>query len=71
MSVNATTRDVGLAVRDALEHLTHFFVYQEDEHGDPMEDGQVEIFDVDASDASNLVLRLTNGQQFTIHIVAR
>jgi len=68
--LEAVTRDIGLAVRDGLEHLTHVTLWRDDEHGDDEARGQLEIFDVDASDADNLILELNNGQKFTIRIIA-
>jgi len=69
-AVTATTRDIGLAVRDALALLPDVCTYCDDEHGDDMEKGKVEIWDIDASDANNLILHLADGQQFTIRIIA-
>jgi hypothetical protein len=65
----ATTRDIGLAIRDALEHLTHVTVYRDDEHGDDEAVTRCEIWNVDAGNADNLVIELVNGQKFTIRVV--
>ena len=57
-----STRDVGLALREALEGKS---VSPCDEHRDL---GNV-IF-VDVSDANNPIIHLENGQNFTVRIIA-
>jgi hypothetical protein len=68
--MKATTRDIGLALRDALEHLTHITVWRDDECGDDEAKDRVEIWNVDVSDPDNPILDLANGQSFTIRIFA-
>lgn len=70
MATTITTRDIGLAVRDALEHLTHVPIYQDDEHGDDTEVARMEIWNVDVSDPSNVLIDMANGQTFVLRVVA-
>lgn len=65
------TRDIGFAIRDALECGT-VVPYREDEHGDLIESecGAVFIDSVDVSDPSNVILVDEIGRRFAIRIVA-
>ena len=63
-----TTRDIALAIRDGLEHLTHVTAYRDDEHGDEQPIARWQIFDVDASHPGVVLIELVNGQRFTISV---
>ena len=81
MTIQFTTRDVGLAIRDNLEQAqVHHFVEGEGVGGEfvHIEDGRefvsreiVDVIAVDVSDPSNIIIQLDNGQCFTCRIVTR
>ncbi len=65
---NLETRDIGILIRDRLEDDT---VCSHREHdGDLIEDGEEEIEFIDVSDPDNLVIFVSNGQTFTVRIIA-
>lgn len=67
--MKALTRDLGIAIRDALED-ENFHILKEEE-GELIESGQmVEITVIDVSDPDNPIVELENGQQFIIRIIA-
>lgn len=62
------TRDIGLAIRDALEERTAIHY---EERGDELEEsGSTEFEFVDVSDPNNLTVFMANGQAFTLRIFA-
>jgi hypothetical protein len=70
VSVEANTRDIGLAISSFLEGRT-FSIHHENEEGgtlDPVADAAIEA--IDASDPNNLVLMLDGGQRLTVRIIA-
>src|SRR5271165_4101371 len=69
VSVEANTRDIGLAISRFQEGRT-FSIHHENEEGgtlDPVADGAIEA--IDASDPNNLVLIAKSGQPFTVRII--
>lgn len=68
-NTKATTRDVGLAIRDFLEGQD-FQIYAEDKDGTLLHGGDAAAEIVDASDPNNLNVVLDNGQTFTVRIIA-
>lgn len=67
--MKALTRDLGIAIRDALED-ENFHILKEEE-GELIESGQmVEITVIDVSDPDNPIVELENGQRFIIRIIA-
>ncbi len=72
MTIKATTRDLGLAIRDFLDDR-EFYHFEEgaDESSELHESEETfEIADVDVSDPNNLKIRLDNGQSFLVRIIA-
>jgi hypothetical protein len=72
MTIKATTRDLGFAIRDFIEGYD-FHHYEEvvDESGELQESEETfEIANVDVSDPNNLNIRLDNGQTFVVRIFA-
>ena len=68
-NTQATTRDVGLAIRDFLEGRD-FQLYVDGKDGDLLHGGDATADVVDASDPNNLNVVLDNGQTFTVRIIA-
>ena len=70
VSVEANTRDIGLAISSFLEGRTFSIHHENDDGGtlDPVADAAIEA--IDASDPNNLVLMLDGGQRFTVRIIA-
>lgn len=64
--MRVTTRDVGLAVRDGLEHLTHVTKWADDR---PL--GRSPIADVDVSDPDNIILQVESGETFVIRVIVQ
>ena len=64
-SFRATTRDVGLAIRDLLEGQWISVLIKDVEH-----QAARKVHFVDVSDANNPVFHLDNGQQFILRIIA-
>ena len=65
----ASTRDLGLAIRDFLEGQ-EFQIFADDEDGELLHAGDASAETVDASDPNNLIVALDNGQTFTVIIIA-
>jgi hypothetical protein len=64
------TRDLGIAIRDALEGES-LIVFEEDAGDGIYESPYLRVAEIiDASDPNNLVVHLDNGQLFTIRIIA-
>ena len=70
VSVEANTRDIGLAISSFLKGRTFSNHHENDDGGtlDPVADAAIEA--IDASDPNNLVLMLDGGQRFTVRIIA-
>jgi hypothetical protein len=70
VSVEANTRDIGLAISCFLEGRTFSIHHENDDGGtlDPVADAAIEA--IDASDPNNLVLMVDGGQRFTVRIIA-
>ena len=70
VSVEANTRDIGLAISNFLEGRTFSIHHENDDGGtlDPVADAAIEA--IDASDPNNLVLMIDGGQRFTVRIIA-
>ena len=70
VSVEANTRDIGLAISSFLEGRTFSIHHENDDGGtlDPVADAAIEA--IDASDPNNLVLMIDGGQRFTVRIIA-
>lgn len=70
MTVKATTRDIGLAIRDFLEG-SDFFAYEDgDATGELWAKTQRNVDVIDVSDPNNLHVVLDNGQVFRVSIFA-
>ncbi len=72
MSQAPHSKDIGLAIRDALALLNSVtcFDWAHDEDGLD-ECGAAEIKDIDASEASNLLIEMADGSLFRVRIVRR
>ncbi len=70
VSVEANTRDIGLAISSFPKGRTFSNHHENDDGGtlDPVADAAIEA--IDASDPNNLVLMVDGGQRFTIRIIA-
>ena len=63
------TKDIGLAIAAFCEDKP-FDLFDWSDPEAPAREDDAEIATVDASDANNLVFVLTNGQRFTIRVIA-
>lgn len=69
-TARATTRDLGLAIRDFLEGRD-FLEYGYGGDGDLVETGKTyQVQFIDVSDANNPRFHLDNGQTFVVRIIA-
>ena len=69
MTDKATTRDLGLAIRDFLDDQ-YFHVLEETDDGLEESGDMRKIVSIDVSDPNNLKIKLDNGQAFVVRILA-
>ena len=70
ININATTRDIGFAIRDHLAARNVDVLRPDDTEGLEAAAGRLYIEAVDASDPDNLLVHGENGQRFRVRIFA-